>query len=132
MQHASKDILEELSRRGYRITSSRKAILDVLVKEHDPLSIQDLASKVVTDEVSVYRTVRMLCEEGFLEEMVLAGQGAKYALAEGHHHHIVCDGCGKVAHIPCETASSFSHVPSGFSTILSHEVVLHGLCKKCS
>lgn len=132
MQHASKEILEELSKRGYRITSSRKEILDVLAKEHDPVSIQDLAAKVATDDASVYRTVRILCDEGFLEEMMLVGKEAKYALAEGHHHHIVCDECGKVAHIPCETASSFSHLPEGFSTILSHEVVLHGLCKKCS
>lgn len=136
MKDASTTILQELSARGYRVTEARKNTLTTLQAAEQPLTIGEIARKTDSDEASVYRTVRMLVQEGFLEELVIAGSAPRYALLdhddEHHHHHVVCDGCGFVAHIPCEETAVHASLPKDFSEITAHEVTLHGLCKKCT
>ena len=136
MKDASDMILQELSTRGYRVTEARKNTLKTLLSAHQPLTIGEIAGKTDSDEASVYRTIRMLVTEGFLEELVIAGSSPRYALLqhddEHHHHHVVCDGCGFVAHIPCEEAEVHMGLPKEFVEITAHEVTLHGLCKKCA
>jgi Fe2+ or Zn2+ uptake regulation protein len=130
MKSATDEILGELSVRGYRITNARKNVIEKLVSKTQPVTIQSLCTMLPqTDEVSVYRTVRMLLDEGFLEEIALLGETPRYALSHGHHHHAVCTSCGVMEHIECE---SHPAVPSNFTSITSHEVTLYGLCKKCA
>lgn len=136
MKDASTMILQELSARGYRVTEARKNTLDTLQAAQQPLTIGEIAGKTDSDEASVYRTIRLLVEEGFLEELVIAGSAPRYALLahddEHHHHHVVCDNCGFVAHIPCEETGVHAALPKEFAEITAHEVTLHGLCKKCT
>ncbi len=136
MKDASTTILQELSTRGYRVTEARKNTLDTLASADQPLTIGEIAGKTDSDEASVYRTIRMLVQEGFLEELVIAGSAPRYALLEHdeehHHHHVVCDGCGFVAHIPCEETEVQTAMPKEFAEVTAHEVILHGLCKKCA
>jgi Fe2+ or Zn2+ uptake regulation protein len=50
----------------------------------------------------------------------------------GHHHHVVCTGCGATATAPCpvDDAGLAASVPAGF-VVTSHEVRLYGLCAAC-
>ena len=135
MKDASTTILQKLSTRGYRVTEARKNTLDTLTSATQPLTIGEISGKTDSDEASVYRTIRMLVQEGFLEELVIAGSAPRYALLhhddEHHHHHVICDGCGFVAHVPCEETEVHTSLPKEFKQITAHEVTLHGLCKKC-
>lgn len=131
MKEAIEDILRELSSRGYRITKARTQVLEALHKQSQPQTIGSLcAQSRNADEASVYRTIRTLVDEGFVEEIVLQGDTSRYALASEHHHHAVCTSCGVMEHVAC--ASHKVAVPSSFASIVEHEVTLYGLCKKCA
>jgi Fur family ferric uptake transcriptional regulator len=53
---------------------------------------------------------------------------------EGHHHHLVCDRCGRV--IPFEDHGlerSIARLTRGMAfDVEGHEVVLHGACADCT
>lgn len=133
MKDATKEILNELGARGYRITKAREKVVETLLLQSQPISIQGLCASIIDiDEVSVYRTVALLVEEGFVEELALPGEAVRYALSEGHHHHAVCTACGFTDHIDCKGGEEQTSVPTTFKSIASHEVTLYGLCKKCA
>lgn len=132
MEHASNAILEVLRERGHRVTKAREHIIDVLARQRQPQTTQELAQAVAADEASVYRTMQLLRGAGLLEEIHVAGERPKFSLAHGHHHHIVCNTCGRVAHIPCERITAPQTLPKDFATVHDHDVTFHGLCKKCA
>jgi Fur family ferric uptake transcriptional regulator len=50
-----------------------------------------------------------------------------------HHHHLVCDGCGKVETFADESLeAAIRHVESrsGYA-VAAHDVVLRGACSAC-
>ena len=55
------------------------------------------------------------------------------AREEGHHHHMVCDDCGRV--IPFEDAElerSITRLARRVTfAVAEHDVVLHGACADC-
>lgn len=132
MKSATKNILQVLSDRGYRITVARKSVIDTLAHNHTPQTIQELVEKVDVDEVSVYRIIELLVAEGFVEEIALQQEKSRFALAHEHHHHVVCNNCGVIKHIPCEGAFFHAKKVNDFATIESHEVTLYGICKTCA
>jgi Fur family ferric uptake transcriptional regulator len=55
------------------------------------------------------------------------------AHADDHHHHVVCDDCGKVepfADPSLERAIDAASERLGYA-VEAHEVVLHGACGAC-
>lgn len=134
MKHASTEIIHKLQALGYRITKARTEVVTALLKAHTPKTIQELCKLVTVDEVSVYRSIAVLRQEGFIEEITIQAHGgsvSRYALSHGHHHHIVCTSCQKVAHVACSTEEKAVRHHPGFKEITSHEVTYYGLCTAC-
>ena len=131
MKDASKKIIGELTRRGYRITKARIEVVEALVRADAPQSIQAIIERVSVDTVSVYRTIAMLIQENLIEEINVQGEAVRYEIAHGHHHHVVCVECNTLVHIPCDTKASVPKKVAGFTYINSHEVTYYGMCTKC-
>ncbi len=95
------------------------------------------AREVAVARASIYRALDQL-EELHLVHRVDVGRGrASYERAERggeHHHHMVCDRCGRVT--PFEDGSlerAIRRVSDGASfEVKEHEIVLRGLCPRCS
>lgn len=92
-----------LSGRGYKLTRERREIMEEIltIEGHfDPESLLNrLKAKGSTvSRASVYRTLPVLVECGYICEAEKTDRHAHYErLAESHHHdHMVCLGCGKV------------------------------------
>lgn len=81
---------------------------------------------------TVYRTIRALEEEGWLESVELPGEPARYERAgKEHHHHFHCRSCDRVFEVE-ECPGDFAKVtPPGFR-LESHDFVLYGLCDLCA
>jgi len=131
MKHATKQYIEKLQAHGFRITVARKKVIAALMNSNQPQSIQGLVEIVDVDEASVYRIIEVLKKAGLVEELSILGKRPRFALFHGHHHHIVCNGCGRIEHIPCESVSSPKEMPQTFAAIDTHELTFHGCCKNC-
>ncbi|HYU56892.1 MAG TPA: Fur family transcriptional regulator [Actinomycetota bacterium] len=124
---------------GLRPTRQRLAILRSVAAERRPVTAQDLYARLRGSGPSpglatVYRTLRSLADAGVLRTFP-AGEGeVAYRLCEpGHHHHLICEGCGQVVEIPsCEVEEWASGVAErrGF-TAAHHQADIFGLCPKC-
>jgi Fe2+ or Zn2+ uptake regulation protein len=87
---------------GQRYTASRRLIVDALAQAAGPLSIVDvLAAQPALPQSSVYRNLTALEAAGVARRIVV-GDYHHYELSEsytGHHHHLVCAGCGAVTDV---------------------------------
>ena len=68
---------------------------------------------------------------GFIEPVGARGHATLYLHCphEGHHHHVVCTGCGAVAAAECSVVDSAVGA-DGF-IITGHDLTLYGLCPRC-
>jgi Fur family ferric uptake transcriptional regulator len=126
---------------GLRNGGARRIVVDFLDGQDCCLSAQEIFDGVLArgDRIgiaSVYRALETL--EGLhLVHRVDIGDGvARYekALPHGdHHHHLVCDDCGKVepfADATLERALTRVAGQHGYS-MDAHDVVLRGACGEC-
>jgi Fur family transcriptional regulator, ferric uptake regulator len=83
---------------------------------------------------TVYRTLDLLASHGLVQRLELGVSRYEPVLPSGeHHHHLVCDECGRVepfADVPLERA--LARVSGGLGyEIGAHDVVLRGACDDC-
>lgn len=119
-----------------RVSAQRELIARVARDSASAFSADDLWAAVRRDApgiglATVYRAVAAMEAAGFIEAVGSRGAAALYVhcAAEGHHHHVVCTGCGAVADAECSVDASAS-CAGGFA-ITGHALTLYGLCPRC-
>jgi Fur family ferric uptake transcriptional regulator len=124
---------------GLRPTRQRLAILRAVASERRPVTAQELYARLRGARGSpglatIYRALGALTEAGILRTFPAGGGEVAYRLCEpGHHHHLICEGCGQVVEIPsCEVEDWASGVARrrGFTTT-GHQADIFGLCIAC-
>ena len=102
-------------------------------------SIDDLHTEVrrslgSADYSSVFRAVTLLEREGVVDRIDLGEGHARFEVRDGHHEHIRCERCGRVAEVPgCVLDDVVAHTQAttGFA-VTSHQVVFAGVCGDCA
>ena len=81
-------------------TSGRRELVGLLMAIGRPATIPDLLDmRPRLTQSSVYRNLAVLEHVGIVQKVVSSDDRARYELAEdlmGHHHHLICVGCGRV------------------------------------
>ncbi len=134
---------------GYRITSGREAVLDVLSKSSQHLSAEDIYMKVHPKYpniglTTIYRTLDVLADLGLVFKFDFGDKRARYELAEGpkgahHHHHLICTSCKRVIDYTDfidEEIELLNQTEKGLSRkydfkITNHLIQFYGLCNNC-
>jgi Fur family ferric uptake transcriptional regulator len=132
----------QLGAAGYRRGAAREAVLELLDRQQCALSAFDIEDALrggdrAVARASVYRILDEL-ERLTLVQRVDTGQGtARYEAIRGehqHHHHLVCDRCGRLVPFADEelelTIGKLSRRVQ--FRVSDHEVVLHGSCDACA
>jgi Fur family ferric uptake transcriptional regulator len=102
------ELLGALRRAGMRVTAPRRAICAVLADPahgHLPAGeVRSLAQAVLgrpIDLSTVYRTIDALQEAGAVHHVHLGpGASVVHLTADEHHHHLVCEVCGRTVDLP--------------------------------
>ena len=120
-----------------RNTQQRSAIREALQLAGRPLSPQEILEAAQAEVpglgiATVYRNVRALVEEGWLQTVDLPGAASRYEVADKeHHHHFHCRCCDGVFDIEDCPGTLKDLAPRGFQ-LESHEIILYGLCATCA
>jgi Fur family transcriptional regulator, ferric uptake regulator len=126
---------------GFRVGAARKAVVAVLARTDCCLTVPELVD-AVRDQgrevgiASAYRVVDLLVEQQLVQRIDLGDGRARYERAEvadEHHHHLVCNECGRVepfADENLEAALRRVEQSTGFA-VASHDVLLRGACDDC-
>ena len=127
---------------GFRAGGARAAVLDLLAGQDCCASAQEIHENLrggtsrSVGIASVYRVLDVLAELRLVQRVDVGDGIARFepALPDGdHHHHVVCDDCGKVepfSDSSLETAIARASKRLGYS-VDAHEVVLRGECGDC-
>jgi Fur family ferric uptake transcriptional regulator len=136
------DALGALHDAGYQKGGARQAVIEALAGHHCAVTAMELEDDLRSREVavaraSIYRALDQLEALRLVHRLDVGRGRASYERAERggeHHHHMVCDRCGRVT--PFEDGSlerAIRRVSDGASfEVKEHEIVLRGLCPRCS
>ncbi len=132
------DFAPWLRSRGFRVTSQRKAILDVLSRSGThltPVQIHERARRQLPSLTgpTVYRTLEQLARGGVVWSCQIDNGHLAYELAGRKHHHLVCTACGAGLEFPgasFEKAYTKLEASTGYRLNRDH-LTLTGLCPRC-
>lgn len=138
----AEDTIGALRSKGRRDGGARRAVIELLGRQDCCLSAQEIFDRLRGEGrrvgiASVYRTLEQLSRDGYVQRIDIGSGTTRFEplQADGeHHHHVVCDGCGKVeafADAELERALHKVEGQTGYS-IGGHDVVLRGVCTTCA
>ncbi|MFK8910044.1 Fur family transcriptional regulator [Streptomyces sp. YS-3] len=134
------DLLERLRGRGWRVTSQRRVVAEVLDGDHVHLTADEVHARAARrlpeiSRATVYNTLGEMVSLGEVLEVTTDGRAKRYdPNAHRPHQHLVCSGCGTIRDVDT-TGDLLSHLPAdnrfGF-TVATAEVTYRGLCPSCA
>src|ERR1700730_3991750 len=136
------EVAIRLARVEQRYTSSRRALVETLAAAGRPLSIPEILSATPSiPQSSAYRNVTALIDAKAVRRVAGSDDHGRFELAEdlaGHHHHLICEGCGQVLDITTSPrlemalaeAARGAEEDTGFS-VDDHRMDLVGTCSDC-
>ncbi|MEV6548443.1 transcriptional repressor [Streptomyces sp. NPDC051597] len=134
------DLLERLRGRGWRVTSQRRVVAEVLDGDHVHLTADEVHARAARrlpeiSRATVYNTLGEMVSLGEVLEVSTDGRAKRYdPNAHRPHQHLVCSGCGTIRDVST-SGDLLSHLPAenrfGF-TVATAEVTYRGLCPSCA
>ena len=133
----SEDANQALLEAGFRSGGGRRKVVDLLGEEHCALTAMEIDRRLPdVGRATVYRALEQLEGLGLIQRVDVGGDAAGYERVDPggrHHHHIVCERCGRVIAFEddrLEQAIVALAKRPDFS-VHSHEVTLRGACARC-
>ena len=134
------DLLERLRGRGWRMTSQRRVVAEVLDGEHVHYTADEVHARATQrlpeiSRATVYNTLGELVSLGEVIEVATDGRAKRYDPNAHHpHHHLICSNCGTIRDVH-PTGDPMADLPAeerfGF-TVSQVEVTYRGLCGACA
>jgi len=130
-----------LSGGGRRLTRARRTVGQLIGGQKGCFTAANLLDEARSREMpigraTVFRTLDLLTEEGALERIDMPDGEHAYVVCEPeqHHHHVVCQSCGRSVEVRDTGLAEIVRAigeQSGFR-IDSHRLELFGLCPECA
>tara|TARA_Y100001968_G_scaffold121683_1_gene110721 strand:+ start:9455 stop:9907 length:453 start_codon:yes stop_codon:yes gene_type:complete len=133
-----------LHQEGRRLTPQRKKVLDLFTTigsgihlSAEEVHAQLVQSKARVSLATIYRTLRLLVQMGFLNELELSEGGHRFELLSHEnpdHHHLICIRCGRTEEFESNQVVQAGRLASeklGFKLIES-TLNVRAICPECS
>lgn len=133
------EMARALRAHSYKLTSPRLAVLKVLQSGEPHLTPAEVyeRGKAIHPRLgltTVYRTLDILAELGFLHRPRMGDNAASYGTCvNGHHSHLVCSQCGLIVELKecCADEAVQRLMDETSFRIESHLLEFIGLCPDC-
>jgi Fur family ferric uptake transcriptional regulator len=132
-------LLADLRQRGFRITPQREMIVEIIAHHDSHLTAEEIYAQVsqrthALNLATVYRTLELLVETGFVSRIDLGEGQVSYATRHhGPHIHLVCRCCGAVTDATQDLLESLHaqlQAQYSFAADLQHTSI-PGVCTAC-
>jgi len=136
---ASEIIQKTLVAEGYSHTEPRRQVLEVFLENDKPLTPAAVHKKLSDRRInlaSVYRAIELFCKLGLLTEVDHVAGAQRFELSDdyrGHHHHLICGGCGKTEDFEdCGMEEMEKLIRRRFHfKVTRHDLRFIGVCQRC-
>ncbi len=132
-------MVQTLKEFGHRPTPQRLMILSAVRHSGDHVTASEVLEQVkesysYIDLSTVYRTLDMLKQMRLVSETDMgSGTYAYEWLDQDRHHHLICNGCDRIALLDDEFLGALGSEildSYGFEADMDH-IALFGLCREC-
>jgi Fur family zinc uptake transcriptional regulator len=136
--HAAEEICRK---RGLRLTSQRRRVLELVWRAHTPMRAYDLLDELKKEHrgaapPTIYRALDFLIENGLIHR--IESLNAFVGCGDPEHAHagqfLVCQDCRTVVELADPSVSSFLQKKAGGHGFVAHRqtVEIFGLCPACA
>lgn len=132
---------EYLEKKGLKLTTPRRNILDAVFAFHEHFNAEELYDRLKAAHkgislATVYRTIPLLVDSGLVQQAVRSSGRERYEHIYGHPRHIhwLCRSCGTLMESDLQELSSAVVKLAGGLRFTAEQVSISvtGLCWKCS
>ncbi|MCF4112884.1 MULTISPECIES: Fur family transcriptional regulator [Dethiosulfovibrio] len=134
------DYRRKLNELGLKATPCRKAILQRLAQEGEPMAHCDLESDpelAPFDRVTLYRNLKAMEERKMIHRILGIDGVWRYCIHDegivgcpGNHAHLICIECGRMVCLKDQPIPNIS-LPEGW-TIKGKQLLGYGICDECN
>ena len=133
--------------KDHRFTPQRRLVLEIFLENREQhLSAEELyqISREKGEEIglaTIYRTLELLEELGFLQKMNFGDGRSRYELVSmdkpdrhhHHHHHLICLECGRILEVEEDLLTRLEKVVEEKHNfqIINHYLQFFGYCPDC-
>ena len=132
---------EVLADAGHRASPARTEVIEAIASLGCSVTAREV-SELLRERgsgvglASIYRALELLDRLGLIKRFDVGEGTARYEPAHPsgeHHHHVVCDSCGRVEPFEDEALERAIHHLSDTVSfeVAAHDVTLHGECPAC-
>jgi Fur family transcriptional regulator, ferric uptake regulator len=128
--------MQRLDEAGYRSGKARREVIDLLAMESCAVTALEIDRRLDSvGRASVYRTLDQLERLHLVQRVEIGGDAAGYERVDPaqHHHHLVCEECGRLAPFADRSLERAIEAVSRTAEfeVSAHDVVLRGRCPDC-
>jgi Fur family ferric uptake transcriptional regulator len=129
-------MLRQLGTAGHRLTGPRAAVVRAIAAQEGTVTAEQLVAELQPRGISratVYRTLDVLERRGLLARMHLDNYHGYTVCDDGHHHHLLCRSCGRVAAVDATGVEAEIHklAQQLDFRVDTHTLEFSGLCRAC-
>jgi len=107
-----------------KLTTARKAILEILVDSSKPLCYEDLKDKISMDKATFYRNISKFEEENIINSFESNDKKRYFEVQKNPHAHFICISCSQIS---CLHDESNIKLP-GYQI---DNIIIKGICPDC-
>lgn len=115
--------LNDISK-NIKLTTARKAILEILIKSNKPMCYEDIKDQLTMDKATFYRNIIKFEEEGVINSLESNDKKRYFEISKIKHSHFICKVCSNIECIHEELNIN----------IKNHQIdniIIKGICPNC-
>jgi Fur family transcriptional regulator, ferric uptake regulator len=133
----AENAMRRLDEAGYRSGAARREVIELLATERCAVTALEIDRRLDSvGRASVYRTLEQLDRLHLVQQVSIGGDAAGYERVDPdlHHHHLVCERCGRLSPFVSEALEQAIERVSREADfeVAAHDVVLRGTCTTCA
>ena len=112
-----------IKRSSLKLTTARKELLEILLKENKPISFEDIKNRLNMDKATFYRNISKFEADNIVNSFESNDKKRYYELQRSAHSHFICNICNTI-----ECLQNIDVKIEGYNV---QDVIYKGECKKC-
>ena len=107
-----------------KLTTARKAILEILVNSSKPLCYEDMKDNISMDKATFYRNITKFEEENIINSFESNDKKRYYEVHKNPHAHFICTSCSQITCLHDDSTI----VLEGYKI---DNIIIKGICPTC-
>lgn len=114
-----------VKQKNIKLTTARRAILEILFYAKKPLSYEDIKDDISMDKATFYRNITKFEQENIINSFESDNKKRYFGISQHPHPHFICTQCHKIECIK-------KPLNVNLEGYLIEDIILKGLCKNCN